>query len=1063
MPVNPPQNTVFDGFLELSGGVNSGSVPQLIPNNTLAFAWNATVRGGYVSPRPGIANLPFDFSQEPAAQTRLLTGRFQGAELYTPDIGAPYHVVSVSGRLFKVAIGSDSAPVTEITIRHQVTTTADFVVPAVGATVVVSVDATANISVGVTVSVGAGSFTVTAVDSGALTITLQNVDSTVGSTIVSGTAVIFFDVNPATRKQVWMCQAEKWLIIQDGQSVPIIWDGAQARRSVATLGQIQAGKMMAYHLGRVAKVNPDGKTFSIGDLVYSGTSGTAGEQHRDAVLYVKENTFLQGGGFFTVPGTYGEITFMKGVSILDSSLGQGPLQIGTERAIFSCNLPVDRTTWQNLENPILTVSNIASGGASQESAALANGDLFYRSLDTSIRSLILGIREFTTSWGNVPVSREMNRILLNDDQTLLPYATGVVHDNRLLMSTSPVFSNRGIYHRGMAVLDFDVMSSMRDKKPACWDGLWLGINLLRLIVGHFDKQERCFAFALTSGSQLQLWEVSRSDTKDNGTLPIHWAFETASFLRKGPNFHELDLKRLLNAELHISDVRGRVDIWVYFRPDQHACWIPWNHLFVCSNEDQCVQSDDGCITNNQLSPQFRNRLSVGQPPDTCDSATNIPYRMGNSFQLRVELLGYCKVTGARVMATLVPEPTFGKMQNTCVDDSCYSGSTAVVEYKNAPQSYTATCPAETPIGDPVSVTIPSGAFVSSVSQAAADALALAAAQAQAEAALVCATTFDVTVTVAAGTVGSDLADFPLLIRLSDMPAKFWNYVASDGSDIRAYDSGGTQIPIDMAWIDTGTNDGVIWVKQTISNSTATEVTIKCGNGAAALAPTDPNGRNAVWSDYERVYLFRSDLVDRTGNANATVSAGSASYNLSSIGNLGAGGGLVGNNSNRFTCGTPSGSTIFTLGVSFEFDGWSGGSSEYVMSYRNTGSSERAIGGFLSVATSTFGLYDSTNGLNDSGVTPTLNTGYRLNTVWNGTTARRLYINGSQSDFDLAITAVLSGGNSLTIMSDGPTGTSLFDGTVAYLYLRLDALSADWIAAEYANVNSPSTFYSVTGP
>lgn len=58
------------------------------------------------------------------------------------------------------------------------------------------------------------------------------------------------------------------------------------------------------------------------------------------------------------------------------------------------------------------------------------------------------------------------------------------------------------------------------------------------------------------------------------------------------------------------------------------------------------------------------------------------------------------------------------------------------QFSNIEQNYTATCP-EGLCGEPVSVTVPSGAYTSTVSQADADAQALAAAQAEAQSQLVC--------------------------------------------------------------------------------------------------------------------------------------------------------------------------------------------------------------------------------------------------------------------------------------------------------------------------------------
>jgi hypothetical protein len=425
-------------------------------------------------------------------------------------------------------------------------------------------------------------------------------------------------------------------------------------------------------------------------------------------------------------------------------------------------------------------------------------------------------------------------------------------------------------------------------------------------------------------------------------------------------------------------------------------------------------------------------------------------------------MGHCKITSLRLMATLVPEPLFGDLNDTCVDSLCDAAPEAIVTYYNSPQSYTAECPEGEPIGDPVTVTIPAGAFASTVSKTEADALALAAAQAQAEAALNCAETYDVTVTVTSGTVSSDLTDYPFMIRLSDMPAAFWTHVAADGGDIRAYTPGDVQIPIDMAWIDTVAEDGVIFVRQTLANATDTSVVIKCGNGLSLLPATDPNGRNAVWADYERVSLFRGDLVDRTGNADATMTAGSASYNLTSLSALGLGGGLVGDGVNTARMTGLAGSTTFTLGCSAELDTIAATQALLELIPNSGVSTNTQV--FLAgrgTGTEWVGFSNNADGLLLSGELVVLDTPTRLNLKYDGTTSRQIYVNGVSAATDAGILAIGATDDHLNIMRIA--SGSLMNGTIGFVYLRYEALSDDWIAAEYANASSPSTFYTVTGP
>jgi hypothetical protein len=662
MPVNYTNEAVFDGFLELSGGVNSGWVPTLIPNNTLSFAWNCTVRGGFLTHRPAITVLPLSFEND-TIRKRVVEGNFQGSIIYTPDNATPYAVASISGRLFKFPLTEDVSRVTEITISSATLTAALFNHPLETYDVQISVNSTANIFPNAPIQIGLYNYTVVSVDSATL-LTIKNVDGPPGNQVNLGTQLISWDVNPALRQQAWFCQAEKWLIIQDGQSLPIFWDGAKAKRSIPSLGQMTGGKMMEYHRGRVAKVNPDGRTYSIGDIVY-GPSGTAGEQFRDAVLYATENTYLAGGGFFSVPGNYGDITFMRGMAQLETAFGQGPLMIGTEFAIFSVDLPTDRTTWTSITDPIQAVAHIASGGTSQNSAVNVNSDLYYRS-QLGVRSLIQAQRDFQANSGNTPVSREMNRLFLYDDETLLNFSSGVFFDNRLLMTSSPSYSARGTFHRAIAALDLDVLSSMRDKSPAVWEGAWLATNTLQLMASNIDREERCFEFQVSGEGDIELWELTKQGQQDRyGDVPIKWAFETADFFRKGESFHELDMKRLINGELYVEDLKGFVTFKVWWKPDQYPCWTYWFTWSECANEEACAYTTAGCPDPKTYRPQFRHRMQFGQPPDTADTIGRKKLREGRTFQVRVEIIGHCKVRGMRLMAIPIKEP--GMPQPDCVE------------------------------------------------------------------------------------------------------------------------------------------------------------------------------------------------------------------------------------------------------------------------------------------------------------------------------------------------------------------------------------------------------------
>lgn len=695
----PASNYIIDAFIGFPGGVNSGVAPSLLPHDQLSFAVNSTVRGGYITNRPTLRKIELDFGNDSVLQGHFELGRFQGSDFYLSDDGEGSFTTAIGGHLFKVKPDASlpTATVQEVTISFAVATTILFLVPAIGSVVSIVVVDTANMAAGAGILINGANYTIISVN-GPNSLTVQNIDDT-ASNHPPGAIVQYFDLNPASRPISWMQQAEKWMIIQDGQSVPIIYDGASSRRSnpVGANPEISAGKMMAYWLGRLWWVNPDGRTFRAGDLVYS-SSGTSSQKLRDSVLHQTQNTFIADGGNFTVPANAGQITAMIPVAVLDNSLGQGPLQVSTATMMFGCTASTDSTQWQTTNSPILGVSLFENGSLSQWSSILVNGDMFYRAID-GIRTLVLGRREFNV-WGNVPVSREMNLILETDQENLLGFSSAIVFDNRMLMTSGPVASQRGTYHRGVIALDFDVISSMRGKLPSVYDGLWTGLRTLKLVKGRFGNTERAFAFTLTTAGTIEFWEIQPSGaaTQDNGDTPITWSLET------GDIFKESGIKagqkvRLYDGEMFIDQIVGFVSFNVYFRPDQSSCWVPWRNFAVCNKTCQQAVSPDECLTEPFPSPGFRNRFGFGETPDHCNSETNSPYREGWTFQLKIVVTGSCRIKSLRFKGIIVDEPE-------CAPAVCQDGCYEPVTYPSYEQSTTCSDPESTLVN--VSAIMPDG-------------------------------------------------------------------------------------------------------------------------------------------------------------------------------------------------------------------------------------------------------------------------------------------------------------------------------------------------------------------
>jgi len=191
--------------------------------------------------------------------------------------------------------------------------------------------------------------------------------------------------NPSNLLQGWMEQAENFLIIQDGESKPLIWDGQALRQ--ADSNEIKTGTVMRYVNGRIWYSLPIGFEFRATDLVYS--DGT-----RAGVLKEEENQFLIGGNF-SVPSDGGPITAMAVPGNLDTALGQGSLLVFTPRYVFSVQAPLERDAWASVNYPIQAISLVSNGALGARSTITINGDVFYRSAD-GIRSFIIAHHDFKT-------------------------------------------------------------------------------------------------------------------------------------------------------------------------------------------------------------------------------------------------------------------------------------------------------------------------------------------------------------------------------------------------------------------------------------------------------------------------------------------------------------------------------------------------------------------------------------------------------------------------------------------------------------------------------------------
>ena len=493
---------------------------------------------------------------------------------------------------------------------------------------------------------------------------LEVTDMTIGL----GTATP--DPNTTNQPLTWWCQAEDWLILQDGLNAPIaILPGGLRRMDSAKL-EVPSGTCMSYTNGRLWVAMRDGRAFAAGDLVGS-SSGTGQFQYRDAVLRFTENDYLSEGGLFGMPTGLGRIRAMREIASMDTALGEGALQVFGEHGVISVNAPTDRESWKAMASPLVTVTQVGYGASGQESTVNVNADIFYRSQD-GIRSYFMAARSANENWFQRPISSNIDRVLNTESAALLDHSSAVYWNNRLLITAQPAFESTEVYFKSLIALDFNPISSFGSEAQPAWEGVWYppsGYHILRIIKGLVNGVDRCWVFMRNGSNTTELWEITKDAKFDNdgtGDEAIDWTIETAAY-----SFNAATLKQLDTAKLWHDRITGTVSIALQLRPNQYPCWFDWGTASQCANYQTCTVSGT-CPDLAEKREQYRIATSFGSPPETCDTLGNRPAKFAYEWQVKLSLTGFARLRMLALFAYQYPDDIYGEChpEDECVTLEC---------------------------------------------------------------------------------------------------------------------------------------------------------------------------------------------------------------------------------------------------------------------------------------------------------------------------------------------------------------------------------------------------------
>lgn len=418
----------------------------------------------------------------------------------------------------------------------------------------------------------------------------------------------------------------------------------------------QATSMISY-MGRIWYAQ--GRTYTAGDITGNTSSGSLAYNFTDSVLKVTENPLAVGGDGFRVPSQSGNIRALNYPIALDTALGQGPLFVFTPKQVYALTVPVSRADWiaaGSNNQPLQRVIMRSNGTVSDRSVVSVNGDLFYQSLDPAIRSYFMALRYFQT-WGNSPISNNINRALQFSDRSLMHMASGMEFKNRVYQTILPVQTTVGVAFQHLAVLDTDPIGTLQDQRPPVWDGTHTGLDILQVFSGDFGGRERAFAVVHSQvDGGIWVWEITddkRFDRENTDSEErVEMWFETPAFDFSDVGSNPYMIKELDGLDLWLDRVFGEVLIKVQFRTDEDPCWYDWDTTKVCAAR-KCSENPDtpACYPTQKNRELYRMPISFPKPTNQdCSVGNDRPVTWGGKFQLKITITGWARVRGFQLHA-----------------------------------------------------------------------------------------------------------------------------------------------------------------------------------------------------------------------------------------------------------------------------------------------------------------------------------------------------------------------------------------------------------------------------
>jgi hypothetical protein len=467
------------------------------------------------------------------------------------------------------------------------------------------------------------------------------------------------DITPATTlssvvDRLFFCQANEYLIIQDGFNRPIIVNGITARFSTCgsdpDLPEVPVGTIMVFGQGRLFVV-VDGKYFMAGDIYLPWEP--------ERVLQFTETQYLNGGGAFGLPAWMGNITGMMFQPNVVSGTGLGALVVFAEKGVSSFGVQAARSTWNSTD--IARVLYQDGGGTGPASLVSVGNDIFYLGTD-GLRSLKVTASESQGggSLQSLPLSRKVQSLVDDETPWAYQFASGVVHDNRLYFTsiarqrkvTNPFAVDVDDYYfEGLLTIDLLGLTN----QPMLYEGISTGCRFIQVFEVERFGRKQLVLFGAGNNNTIGFYTREEAELDNRVSRPECRVY-TAALDFQTPTPIQ---KRFIYAEVWLSEIRGVIDMDVYYRPEGYPVWTK-------AGSTRFVAKDSDTGEHNVLR-QIRQRVRIsddtnGLAPDDSEGRNLL---VGAKIQFCFAWKGSCQLDRVLVVAEpLVDEVRTGDNDET---------------------------------------------------------------------------------------------------------------------------------------------------------------------------------------------------------------------------------------------------------------------------------------------------------------------------------------------------------------------------------------------------------------